>query len=232
VLLCMVMAGLAVQGMLYGKGPPTDLPGQIANGIITAMFMVPSLVIFKYMFIIGSGAKEPPTSLEPPPPSIERETAYQRQLRMAHQSQMARMNPIQKALYIMKNPGAADPPDPEPSSKKSIPILIALAYFGAIAFNLFCGFIIIMYGALLDPAVANEWLIMGLLNVLVDWFVMKPLQFLVAATVAFILIHFAGEVAMFIENVLVYLKEKVRVNCAYEIPLNCRTDEIDMDDDD
>merc|ERR1712159_85024 len=104
---------------------------------MTAMIMVPAFVIFKMMFIIGAGATAPPPGMPPPPPSIERETAYQRQMRMAHEAQLKRMNPIQKALYLLKNPGAKPPPDPLPPPKKPIPVLCYIAYGASIIFNLF-----------------------------------------------------------------------------------------------
>ena len=89
-----------------------------------------------------------------------------------------------------------------------------------------------MYGALLPPDVANEWLIMGVLNVLNDWFVVKPMQFLQAATVAFLLKEFAVEIAITVENGLDFVKDFISRNFAFEIPLNCRTSEINLDDSD
>ena len=53
---------------------------------------------------------------------MERETAYARNLRMAHEARMSKMNPIQIALYQMKNPSAKPPEDPDPPPKKSIPV--------------------------------------------------------------------------------------------------------------
>ena len=125
--------------------------------------------------------------------------------------------------------GANPPPDPMPPPNKPIPVLIYIAYGAAIMFNLFCGFLIIMYGATLAPDVANEWLIMGVFNVLSDWFVIKPIQFLQAATIAFLLQEFAVEIAIVIENLLDFVKDFVRRHFALDIPLNCRTTEIDLD---
>ena len=104
-----------------------------------------------------------------------------------------------------------------------------IAYFASILFCLFCGFLIIMYGALLPPDVANEWLIMGILNVLNDFLVAKPIQFLQAATVAFLLKEFAAEIAGGIEDGLSYIKVYVKENFAMDIGFSCRTDEIDLD---
>merc|ERR1712070_1134062 len=119
VLLCTVFGGLVSSALIYGKSPPATIPDKIVAVVFGSAIMSITPAIFIMMFIVGTGsnAVANPKQPAPPRPSMERETAYQRQVRAAHEARMSKMNPIQKALYLMKNPAAKPPPDPEPPKK-------------------------------------------------------------------------------------------------------------------
>ena len=71
------------------------------------------------------GGKDAPTEIKVKGPSMERETAYARNLRMTHEARMSKMNPIQIALYQMKNPSAKPPEDPEAPMRRPIPVSLS-----------------------------------------------------------------------------------------------------------
>lgn len=124
VLLCTVFGGLVSSALIYGKAPPATIPDKIVAGVIGAAIMsiTPAIIIALFLAGTGSTTVAKPKEPAPPKPSMERETAYQRQVRVAHEARMSKMNPIQKALYLMRNPAAKPPPDPAPPKRKPIPV--------------------------------------------------------------------------------------------------------------
>eukprot|EP00658_Telonema_sp_P-2_P078218 TRINITY_DN7271_c0_g1_i7.p1 TRINITY_DN7271_c0_g1~~TRINITY_DN7271_c0_g1_i7.p1 ORF type:complete len:1550 (-),score=321.43 TRINITY_DN7271_c0_g1_i7:263-4912(-) len=219
VLLCTILGGLVSGALIYGKAPPTDILAKIISAVITSAIMIITPLIFRSLFIIGSGAefKDPSKRFAVKAATVERETAYARQLRMAHEARMSKMNIIQKQLYLLKNPAAAPPPDPDPPKRKPIPFLVYVAYGGATIHHVSCAMLVLMYGMTFDPDVANEWLGMSIFTTLNDWFITKPISFLKAATVAFILIEFAALIVEIVERGFTWLQGFLADKCNIDL---------------
>ncbi len=92
-----------------------------------------------------------------------------------------------------------------------------------------CAMMIILYGMMFEPDIANEWLGMAIVTTLNDWFIAKPISFLKvqpcsphelcvqAATVAFVLIEFSGLIVEAVERIFGWLKGFLADKCNLDL---------------